>query len=116
MSTNTKPKRTTHDLEFKKQGVQLLNTGGRPLAQIARELVKKLLQQRRRTGDIAPRHHYSGRKPMILDSHCRQIETLLHQNPDITLKELRRAVALKCSLPAIHYALLKIGQSKMQRK
>jgi transposase len=35
-------------------------------------MVKKLLQQRRRTGDIAPRHHYSGRKPMILDSHCRQ--------------------------------------------
>ena len=38
MSTHTKPKRTTHDLEFKKQAVQLLNTSGRPLAQIAREL------------------------------------------------------------------------------
>ena len=38
MSTNTKPKRTAHDLEFKKQAVQLLNTSGRPLAQIAREL------------------------------------------------------------------------------
>lgn len=38
MSTNTKSKRTTHDLEFKKQAVQLLNTNGRPLAQIAREL------------------------------------------------------------------------------
>ena len=29
-------------------------------------MVKKLLQQRRRTGDIAPRHRYSGRKPKIL--------------------------------------------------
>jgi transposase len=38
MSTNTRPKRTTHDLEFKKQAVQLLNTSGRPLTQIAREL------------------------------------------------------------------------------
>ena len=38
MSTNPKPKRTVHDLEFKKQAVQLLNTGGRPLAQVAREL------------------------------------------------------------------------------
>ena len=27
MSTNPKPKRTTHDLEFKKQAVHLLNTG-----------------------------------------------------------------------------------------
>jgi transposase len=38
MSTDTKPKRTKHDLEFKKQAVQLLNTSGRPLAQVAREL------------------------------------------------------------------------------
>lgn len=38
MSTNSKPIRSTHDLEFKKQAVQLLNTSGRPLAQIAREL------------------------------------------------------------------------------
>lgn len=38
MSTNTKPKRTVHDLEFKKQAVQLLNTSGRPLSQVAREL------------------------------------------------------------------------------
>lgn len=30
-------------------------------------MVKKLLQQRRRTGDIAPRHHFAGRKPMIVD-------------------------------------------------
>lgn len=38
-------------------------------AQIARRydvsegMVKKLLQQRRRTGDIAPRHRFSGAKP-----------------------------------------------------
>ncbi len=38
MSTNEKPKRIPHDLEFKKQAVQLLNTSGRPLAQVAREL------------------------------------------------------------------------------
>ena len=38
MSMEPKPKRTQHDLEFKKQAVQLLNTSGRPLAQVAREL------------------------------------------------------------------------------
>ncbi len=38
MSTNSKPKRTLHDLEFGKQTVRLLNTSGRPLAQVAREL------------------------------------------------------------------------------
>src|SRR5512139_3347877 len=68
-------------------------------------MVKKLLQQRRRTGDIAPRHHYSGRKPMILPAHQHQMRTLLIRKPDLTLKELRVAVALDCTLPAIHYVL-----------
>jgi transposase len=38
MSLEPKPKQTRHDLEFKKQAVQMLNTSGRPLAQVAREL------------------------------------------------------------------------------
>jgi len=29
-------------------------------------MVKKLLQQRRHTGDITPRHRFSGRKPTIV--------------------------------------------------
>ena len=38
MSTKPKVPRKTYDLEFKKQAVQMVNTSGRPLAQIAREL------------------------------------------------------------------------------
>lgn len=79
-------------------------------------MVKKLLQQRRRTGDIGPRHHHSGRKPMIVQAHHRQMRTLLSQKPDLTLKELRQAVALHCSLPAIHYALQKIGLTYKKRR
>ena len=67
--------------------------------------VKKLLQQRRRTGDIAPRHHFSGRKPKILDGHRQHFRRLLAQQPDLTLGELREATGLNCTLPAIHYVL-----------
>ena len=72
-------------------------------------MVKKLLQQRRRTGDIAPRHQYSGRKALIVPSHHRQMRSLLSKKPDLTLKELRAALELDCSLPAIHYALVSLG-------
>ena len=41
-------------------------------------LVKKLLQQRRHTGDIAPRHRYSGRKPTIVTAHRSQFRRLPH--------------------------------------
>ena len=68
-------------------------------------MVKKLLQQRRRTGDIRPRHYRCGRKPMILEVHRQRMRALLGRRPDMTLKELREAVGLKCTLPAIHYAL-----------
>jgi len=78
-------------------------------------MVKKLLQQRRRTGDIAPRHHCSGRKPIIQAVHHRQMRVLLGQKPDLTLKELRAAVALDCTLPAIHYALQRLGLTYKKR-
>jgi transposase len=79
-------------------------------------MVKKLLQQRRHTGDIAPRHHRAGRKPLILAAHQRQMRALLGQKPDLTLQELRAAVALECSLQAIHVVLVKMGLSYKKRR
>jgi transposase len=78
-------------------------------------MVKKLLQQRRRTGQIGARHAYSGRKPLILQAHENQMRSLLAQKPDMTLKELRAALDLDCSLPAIHYALSDLGLTYKKR-
>ena len=79
-------------------------------------MVKKLLQQRRRIGQIGAQHHRSGRKPMIVASHHRQLRGLLDGKPDLTLKELRAATGLACSLPAIHYALAKLGLTYKKRR
>ena len=79
-------------------------------------MVKKLLQQRRHTGDIAPRHHHSGRKPRIVAAHRRQLRALVRAQPDLTLAELRTAVALDCTLPAIHYVLKAMGLSYKKRR
>jgi transposase len=78
-------------------------------------LVKKLLQQRRRTGDIAPRHRFSGRKPTIVASHRSQLRALLTQKNDLTLRELRVATQLKCSLQAINVVLAKMGLTYKKR-
>ena len=72
-------------------------------------MVKKLLQQRRRTGDIAPRHRLAGRKPRILAPHRSQIRTLLSRKNDMTLKELRPSLGLECSVQALHVVLGKLG-------
>jgi transposase len=78
-------------------------------------LVKKLLQQRRRTGDIAPRHHHAGRKPMIVAAHRSRMRSLLAKKNDLTLKELREALGLKCSFQAIHVVLGKMGLTYKKR-
>lgn len=78
-------------------------------------MVKKLLQQRRRTGHIGPRHHLSGRKPQIVTRHHVHLHALLEQKPDLTLQELRAATGLTCSLPAIHYTLQKLELTYKKR-
>jgi transposase len=78
-------------------------------------LVKKLLQQRRRTRDIAPRHRFSGRKPMIVASHRSQLRALLAKKNDLTLKEMRVAAGLKCSLQTINVVLGKMGLTYKKR-
>jgi len=78
-------------------------------------MVKKLLRQRRRTGDIKAQHHRAGRKPMLVAEHQRQFRTLLAEKPDLTLRELREVLSLKCSLQAIHVVLVKMGLSYKKR-
>lgn len=78
-------------------------------------MVKKLLQQRRRIGSIKPLHKNAGRKPMILHTHRQKIHKLLKKQPDMTLYELREALGLSCSLPAIHYVLVKMELTYKKR-
>ncbi|HEY1173344.1 MAG TPA: hypothetical protein VGH19_18390 [Verrucomicrobiae bacterium] len=79
-------------------------------------LVKKLLRQRRQTGDIAPRHRFSGRKPTIVASHRSHLRALLAKKNDLTLQELRTATGLRFSLQAINVTLAKMGLTYKKRR
>ena len=79
-------------------------------------MVKKLLQQRRKTGCIKPRHHLAGRKKLIVAEHRIAIRQHLKRKPDMTLAELRDALGLKCTLPAIHYVLVDMGLTYKKRR
>jgi transposase len=79
-------------------------------------LVKKLLQQRRRIGEVRPQHHRSGRKPGHVARQQHQLRALVQQKPDLTLTELRAAAGLNCTLPAIHYVLIRLGLTYKKRR
>ena|SRR5215471_313676 len=78
-------------------------------------MVKKLLQQRRHTGDIGPRYYRCGRKAMITAPHQQKLREMLGRKPDLTLEQLRQATALKCTIQAIHYVLEKMGLTYKKR-
>lgn len=83
---------------------------------VSEGMVKKLLQQRRRTGDIRPRHYNSGRKAIIVDSHRRQLRAMLGKRPDMTLTELRNGLGLDCTIQAIFYVLDDMGLTYKKRR
>ncbi len=79
-------------------------------------LVKKLLSQRRRTGQIAPLGHRGGHPPKIRQVHLRRLRALVRKQPDLTLEQLRAASGLKCSLVAVHRALIRPGLTYKKRR
>lgn len=48
--------------------------------------------------------------------HEQQLRPLLGKTPDLTLKELRAATRLDCTLPAIHYVLVRLRLTYKKRR
>lgn len=78
-------------------------------------LVKKLLAQRKRTGDLRVRYRYCGRKAKVLPEHGGRLKALMAKQPDLTLAELKERLELACTLPAIHQVLAKLGLTYKKR-
>jgi transposase len=114
-------RRRTISVDLRERILAAYDEGGVTREDVARRfrvslgMVKKLIQQRRHTGSIAHRHRLAGRKPRIVPGHQRQMRALLGQKPDLTLKELRHALELDCSLQAIHVVLGKMGLTYKKR-
>ncbi len=79
-------------------------------------MVKKLLQQRRTTNELGHRHRYSGRKAKILPEYREKLATLVAAQPDLTLGQIKERLAMSCTVPAVHYALIALGLTYKKRR
>jgi transposase len=79
-------------------------------------MVKKLLYQRNKTGDIGNRHRFSGPKPKIGAAHRKRLQRLVREQPDLTLEELRDAIAVECTPQAVFYVLEDMGLTLKKRR
>jgi transposase len=78
-------------------------------------MVKKLLAQRRRIGELGSQRHRCGRKPLFKDDDRKRLSELVGRQPDVTLAEMRSSLQLSCTLPAIHYLLQRMGLTYKKR-
>jgi len=72
-------------------------------------LVKKLLAQRKKLGHIRSLSHRAGRKPSLAKEDRERLRALVDQTPDSTLKGLRNALGVDCSISTIHNMLREMG-------
>ena len=79
-------------------------------------MVKKLLAQRSKTGDLRPRHRFSGRKARLLPEQGPRLKALIARQPDLTLAELKSRLTLNCTVAAVHWAVTKLGLTYKKRR
>ena len=83
---------------------------------VSEGMVKKLLAQRSRTGDLRPRYRFCGRKAWLEPGHGESMRRLVEKEPDVTLEEIRQRLGLGCTIGAIHWVLTRLGLTYKKRR
>lgn len=73
--------------------------------------VRRLKQQRRETGTIAPLPRSGGRPAIIVGKREERLRAFLERYPDATLTELHGRLRLKCCVATVHNAAVAMGFS-----
>jgi transposase len=79
-------------------------------------MVKKLLAQKSRTGDLRPRYRFCGRKAGLEPEHGKSMRLLVEREPDVTLEEIKQRLGLGCTIGAIHWVLSRLGLTYKKRR
>ncbi len=77
--------------------------------------ITKLLRRRRETGSIAPQPHGGGVKPIFNRQRLKKLQSLVKQQPDATLIELKDRMGLTCSQSTVHRALTRLNLTFKER-
>ena len=71
---------------------------------VSESWVRRLKQRQRETGEVTARQQRCGPQPKWLE-YCDQIEQIIQEQPDITLRELCERLPIDISVPTVHRAL-----------
>jgi len=85
------------------------------LFRVSLSCVSSYLQLREQTGSLCPRPNPGGRAPAIPAERYPELRQLLHEQPDLTLDQIRDRMHLSCSLAAVCRTLQKLGLSRKKK-
>ena len=112
----------TTSLDLRRRIVETCDEGKWTQEEVAKRfrvslgMVKKLVLQRRRTGQIEARHRFSGRKARLLPERGQQLKALVAKEPDLTLAEIKERLGLDYTVGAIHWVLGRLGLTYKKRR
>jgi transposase len=109
-------------MDLRERILEVCDQGDSTREQVARRfavsvgMVKKLLARQRQGQEVGARYDRCGRKPRIGEEHREVLRQMVNQKPDLTLEQMRQALGLDCTLPAIHYVLKDLGLTYKKRR
>ena len=106
-----------YPIELRQRVLSAVDAGNATREQIAKTFqvstawIRRLLQQRRTEGAIAPRGHGGGRRPAFDGPLLAELDRVVQRKPDITLEAIQAHFAgrVNCSIVAIHNAIRRLG-------
>lgn len=71
--------------------------------------VYRLVNQKRESGSVAVRTSLCGRKPSLTEEDISMIDSLIKEQPDITIREINEKLGRKVSDETVRQAVIKLG-------
>jgi transposase len=112
----------TYSLDLRERVLRAVDAGQESREGIARVFgvtsrwIRKLVQQRRETGSIAPLTHGGGREAKFTPARLKRLQTLVAQHPAATLEELQRKSRVPCCRMTVSRALEQLGYTRKKRR
>lgn len=82
---------------------------------VDRSTVYRILERRRKTGDITTRTYLRGRKRALSKEDIDNIEKLVAKTPDITMKEIVQTLNLKVCPDTVRKTLIRLGYTRKKK-
>jgi transposase len=83
---------------------------------VTRQCLAAVLRRRQQTGSIAPKPHGGGHPAAYQGKQLEHLRRLVQGQPDATLEELRERTGVRCSVVAVHNALVRLDLRFKKRR